>query len=90
MQIKPYASNQTLLLDSGCTVLYSYETPVVLIDNNNHAFKTDKKWSVTTSKHINQFLRKQGFDPKNDQNLSLVPQEVLNDWKNHEFAEAKG
>ena len=87
MKIQPYGPNQTLLLDNGCTVLYSYETPVVLIDNNNHAFKTEKKWSVTTSKHINKFLRTEGHEP---QEVAIVPQEVLDDWKNHEFAEAKG
>ena len=60
----------------GCSVLYSYETPVALIvGSGNRAYKTDRKWSVTTSKHINQWLRAEGFDPKED--VTLVPQDVI-------------
>jgi hypothetical protein len=40
MQIKPHGSNQTLANANGCTVLYSYETPVVLEHNGNY-FKTE-------------------------------------------------
>ena len=71
MQIKPNGSNQTLASANGCTVLYSYETPVVLEHNGNY-FKTDKKWSVTTSKHINRFLSGCSFE--------LVPQDHLDNW----------
>jgi len=64
MKVKNYGSNQTIVEDNGCSVLYSYETPVALIVMpGNRAYKTDRKWSVTTSKHINQWLRKEGFDP---------------------------
>ena len=39
----------------GATVLFSYETPVACRSLNNY-YRTDKKWSVTTSKHINKWL----------------------------------
>jgi len=82
MNVKNYGSNQTLIEDSGCRILYSYETPVVLI-TNNRAYKTDEKWSCTTSKHMNKFLRNEGFDPKAD--VTLVPQVTLNEWREHQF-----
>jgi hypothetical protein len=40
-------------------VLISYETPVAYCqtyDGSVHFFKTEKKWSNTTSKHINQWF----------------------------------
>ena len=84
MRVKNHGSNQTIVEDNGCSVLYSYETPVALIVGSlNRAYKTDRKWSVTTSKHINQWLRAEGFDPKED--ATLVPQEVLGEWQTSEF-----
>ena len=74
MRIKPIGSNQTVLEGKGCRVLYSYETPVALEAPNGKYYRTDKKWSVTTSKHINQFVggAKQG-EP--------CPQSVLDSWE---------
>ena len=37
-------------------VLFSYKTPVAMSDSVGLCFKTSKKWSVTTSRHINQWL----------------------------------
>ena len=87
MKVKNYGSNQTIVEDKSCQVLYSYETPVALIARpGNRAYKTDHKWSVTTSKHINQWLRKEGFDPKCEEQVTAVPQDVLDNWKDREFA----
>ena len=86
MKVKNYGSNQTLVEDKGCQVLYSYETPVALIAKGNRAYKTDQKWSVTTSKHINQWLRKEGFDPKNSEEVLPISQDTLDNWKESEFA----
>ncbi len=41
--------------DNGDEVLVSYSTCVAAIVGGK-AYKTDTKWSVTTSRHINQFL----------------------------------
>ena len=55
MQLKPLGSNKTeLTISPRIQVLFSYETPVAAwIDGQ--FFKTDIKWSKTTSKHINSW-----------------------------------
>jgi hypothetical protein len=54
MQIKPIGSNQTELHFSGGVVLFSYQTPVAAC-LGGRCYKTSKKWSVTTSKHVNKW-----------------------------------
>ena len=57
MKIKQIASNMTLLsLSDGSEVMFSYETPVAGRDSL-FAFRTTEKYSVTTTKHINKYLR---------------------------------
>ena len=74
MRVIPNGSNQTILEGKGCRVLYSYQTPVALEAPNGKYYRTDKKWSVTTSKHINKFVggAKRG-EP--------CPQSVLDTWE---------
>jgi hypothetical protein len=56
MKLQPLGANQTTITtNTGMTILFSYETPVACIVNGK-AFKTDKQWSRTTSKHINKWL----------------------------------
>jgi hypothetical protein len=55
MKIKQIASNMTEATVNNITLLYSYETPVAGYDEHG-AFRTDEKFSVTTSKHINKYL----------------------------------
>jgi len=64
MQLNRIGNNETVVsFASGTEVLYSYDTPVAgrrwLGDGSGamQVFKTDKKWSVTTSKHINKYLK---------------------------------
>ena len=55
MQLKPIASNMTeLVLNDGTQVLFSYRTPVASWKDGQF-YKTSKKWSMTTSKHINKW-----------------------------------
>jgi hypothetical protein len=77
MKVKSIGSNQTEVSANGCRVLYSYETPVALEAPSGKYYKTDQKWSVTTSKHINRFV---GGSP------ILVSQDLLDDWQNGDFA----
>jgi len=79
LSIEPYGSNQTLVTGKGCTVLYSYQTPVALVRSDGHAFRTGTKHSVTTSKHINKFL----FENTclDGEEVVEVPQEHLDDWE---------
>ena len=55
MKLNPIASNMTqITLNNGTQVLFSYQTPVACwIDGQ--FFKTDKKWSNTTTRHINKW-----------------------------------
>ena len=55
MQIKPIASKMTELEVNNTTILFSYSTPVAGYSDEG-AFRTDKYYSVTTSKHINKYL----------------------------------
>lgn len=56
MTLKTLGQNKTEVnINDSTTVLFSYNTPVAA--HVNGAFcRTDKSWSRTTSKHINQWL----------------------------------
>lgn len=58
MHIKPLGSNQTLLTTNhGWLILYNYETPVAGYNPILKTyFRTSKKFSLTTTKHINKWL----------------------------------
>lgn len=57
LTVQPIASNMTLLQTESSLVLFSYATPVAVYDKRNHDyFKTAKKWSKTTTRHINKWL----------------------------------
>lgn len=57
LQLKPLASNMTLLETPAHIVLFSYATPVASFDKGNYSFnRTAKKWSMTTTRHINKWL----------------------------------
>lgn len=55
MKLKNIGSNMTEVETSnGDFVLVSYSTPVA-VRTAEGAYKTDKKWSVTTSRHITKW-----------------------------------
>ena len=55
MNLKHLASNKNeITLSDGTQVLFSYATPVAAWVNGEF-FKTSKKWSQTTSRHINSW-----------------------------------
>jgi hypothetical protein len=57
IQVKPLANNMTLLDTPDLLVLFSYSTPVASYDKKRHDYyRTDKKWSMTTTRHINKWL----------------------------------
>ena len=55
MKLTKLGNNKIELNLDNAQVLVSYETPVAACINNQF-FRTSKKWSVTTSKHITQWL----------------------------------
>ena len=55
MNLKHLSSNKNeITLSDGTQVLFSYATPVAAWINGEF-FKTSKKWSQTTSRHINSW-----------------------------------
>ena len=66
MKVRSIGSNKTELELKDVLILISYETPVAAIRTKSlipTVLKTDKYWSNTTSKHINQWLSDKGFKP---------------------------
>jgi len=55
MNLLNLGNNKTELTINGVKVLFSYNTPVACWKNGEF-FKTSKKWSNTTSKHINSWV----------------------------------
>lgn len=58
--VKSIGSNQTEVIHGEVRVLVSYETPVAVHVSGVGYYVTDKKWSSTTTRHINKWLRKHG------------------------------
>lgn len=57
LQLTPIANNMTQLTTAnGAVVLFSYQTPVAALLPNGAYVKTNKKWSQTTTRHINKWL----------------------------------
>lgn len=56
MKLKQIGSNVTELSFQNVTVLFSYQTPVAMVDANGNYYVTDKKWSATTTRHINKWV----------------------------------
>ena len=69
--------NAYILEGNGFRVLQSYQQIVALQSPSGKYYKTDRKWSVTTSKHINKFC---GANP------TLVSQNVLDEWQSADFS----
>jgi hypothetical protein len=75
MNLTPIRANMTELTIDGAQILFSYKTPVAVLilepDNGGwHQYKTDKFWSRTTSRHINQWNPRGGA-------FGLKPQEYF-------------
>ncbi len=55
-------------------VLFSYETPVVVFDGDNY-FITNEKFSTTTTRQINFYMRQESHP--NSRNPNHLTQELL-------------
>ena len=60
MQLTPVGSNQTEVIINGNTVLFSYRTPVAVFIPGRGALATIKKYSTTTTRHINNAIHRWG------------------------------
>ena len=84
MTVKNIASNMTeISLEDGTLVLVSYETPVaarifsLAAENDGCALaRTNKKWSQTTTRHINKWLR-DTFSAERAKRAKEMPQEFF-------------
>ncbi len=56
MKLKKVGSNMTEISAGDMTVLFSYDTPVACNIAGDGWYRTEKKWSKTTSRHINKWL----------------------------------
>ena len=57
MKLTPIAANQTsVTFNDGTEVFFSYKTPVAAYLPEKGYVKTEKFYSVTTSRHINKWL----------------------------------
>lgn len=60
MKFKTYGTNRNQVNLGKTTIFFSYQTPVACHIEGQGYFRTTKKWSVTTSKHITQWLAEMG------------------------------
>ena len=57
MKLTNIRSNMVELEIAGNKILFSYNTPVAaIIHGGDRIVKTNKKWSATTTRHINEWL----------------------------------
>ena len=85
MKLKNISSNvNEIVAANGSKIMFSYETPVAGHIENYGFFKTTTKYSVTTTKHINKYLREELKDNANfeHETINEVPQELINSWVN--------
>ena len=60
IQLNPIRKNLNVLSLPMGDLLFSYKTPVAFYEmNTGNFYRTQTKYSTTTSKHINQWLRDQ-------------------------------
>ena len=71
MKLKSIGPNKTEVEIGEYTILFSYSQPVAYHKIGEGYFKTDHFWSVTTSKHVNQWL--------DGQPAKVVPQSQIDE-----------
>jgi len=58
MKINNVGSNMTeLSTNSGAVILFSYSTPVAAMLPSGQYVRTEKKYSATTTRHVNKWLQ---------------------------------
>jgi len=57
MKLTKIGNNETeLALNNGDVILFSYNTPVAAYTQDRGYIRTDVRYSITTTKHINKFI----------------------------------
>lgn len=57
MNLNPIKTNMTEMTIGDNKILFSYKTPVAIQNRFGLIFVTEKFWSRTTSRHINEWLK---------------------------------
>lgn len=57
LKINSIGQNQTEIITDSMTIFFSYREPVACFIEGQGYFKTSKKWSGTTTKHINKWIK---------------------------------
>jgi hypothetical protein len=78
MKLNPIKANMTELQINDKLILFSYKTPVACHIDQKGYFQTEDYYSPTTTKHINLWLKQQGFTKEDLYQVTMIPQEVLN------------
>ena len=73
MQLTPIASNMTEVETSKARVLFSYRTPVAAYVFGRGYVKTEKWYSVTTTRHINKWIN---MDMPTSGYVAVTPEKV--------------
>ena len=62
MKLKVIGPNQTEITMGGKVLFFSYDTLVIVRDLNERVcYCTSEKYSKTTSKHFNTYIKKEGI-----------------------------
>ena len=64
MNLNPIKANMNEIIVGEKRILFSYKTPVAVYTNDNTVHITSKKWSKTTTRHINTWIAGFSFDLK--------------------------
>jgi len=73
IRLNKFGSNMTVLHRNENEILFSYETPVAVYDSvRGEYLRTEQKFSLTTSSHINKWL--------GGVKAITVPQSIIEDY----------
>jgi hypothetical protein len=81
MNLNPIKQNMNEIVIGEKRVLFSYKTAVACYTNDNTVHITSKKWSRTTTKHINAWIAGFQFDLKVQEHPQEWFDNLLNEVK---------
>lgn len=81
MKVKRIGNTSATTINIGdWQVLFSYSTPVAAYENGVGFYRTSKKWSTTTTKHINRFLDGAKAEEKSQEWFDNLTDFVSKSW----------
>jgi hypothetical protein len=78
VNLNPIKANMTELSIGTHLVLFSYRTPVACLEaKTGTLYRTQKKWSNTTTRHINQWVASNSYEIDKTPSIISKPQEFF-------------